>query len=281
MAELNEVVAEVAEEVADQAEHVAEVSRSLSGRDLAIGFAVGFMITAPLAYWWTNRRLRIKYVAIAEQEIDEMREHFRKRLAVREEKPELETVVEREGYAQPNTPKVKESEDEVVEEEEVKGFEVQIPEEYDPKDIVVEEEAPQAEVRNIFEDEWDYEEEIKLRRPERPYVIHVDERHERDYTESSLIYYEGDDVLADRQDHVIDDVEKVVGTDNLDKFGHGSGDPNIVYVRNDLLAVEMEIVKNDDAYAKVVHGFVQHQYDPDHKYDRRQKQRFDDDPGTE
>ena len=276
MAELNEVVAEAAEEVADQAENVVEVSRALDSKALSIGLLIGFGVGIPLGFGWANRRLRLKYEQIAEDEIDEMRTHFRARMVAREDKPDLGEAVkiaEREGYSAPNTPKVEERENggKVGEQEEEIEVEVVVVEE------VEEEETSETEV-NVFESQWDYEEEVRLRRPDRPYIIHADEQHERNYTESTFTYYEGDDVLADERDNVIEDAEKVVGVANLDKFGHGSGDPNILYIRHDTLAIEVEVVKNDGSYAEVVHGFpaVEHSDGPD----RRPRKRFDDEPDT-
>lgn len=279
-----EVVADVAEEVAEAAEHVAEVSRGMDPRDfrlLLTGFSVGSIGGFVLGGWLAVRRLDTKYRELAESEIDEMREHFRRRLIAREDKPDLATeaskIAEREGYSTPQTP-IQEERDEVS------------PPEGDEEEVVVEEvevevetETPETEV-NLFEETskeasegWDYEEEHRLRRPDRPYVIHVDERHEKDgYTEISLTYYAADDVLCDEHDTPVDDKEKIVGEGNLEKFGHGSHDKEIVYVRNDVMQIDVEIVKNDGSYAEVVHGFA-HSDEPHH---HRGRPRFDDEPGS-
>jgi len=94
----------------------------------------------------------------------------------------------------------------------------------------------------------------------------------------TLTYFEGDDVLCKDDDTVIRDQDATVGLGNLSKFGHGSGDPNIVYVRNEELKVDLEIVHSDGKYAVDVAGFkedeLQHssmrrrsprrsEYDPD------------------
>lgn len=286
MAELTEatdVVAEVADSVADEATHVAEVSRALDPRELRlflVGLGVGLVGGAVAGGLVANRRLRLKYEQVAEDEIDEMREHFRARLLAKEEKPNLtamtkkaETIAQDEGYSAPNTPKLEEVKDAVVEEEVVEEVVVE----------EVEEDAPEEEVvRNVFEadtgkdpdDDWDYAAETAARNPKKPYIIHVDEQHESDYPESSLVYYEGDDVLCSEDDSVIEDKEAVVGVENLNRFGHGSGDKNVLYIRNDVLGIEVEVVKNDGNYAEVVHGFVQHSDVPS----RRRHRKFDDDP---
>lgn len=97
---------------------------------------------------------------------------------------------------------------------------------------------------NIFasaEDGWDMDEEVRHRTTERPYVVHRDEFFEEgndDYNQRQLTYYNGDDTLVDEDNHPIENHIQVVGEM---KFGHGSGDPNVVYIRNERLQAEYEI----------------------------------------
>lgn len=235
-----EVVAEVAEDVAEQAATLAGVT----GRDMGLvffGSCVGLTGGLVIGYLWARKRLETKYSQLAEEEIDGMREHFQSKLMVAEGKPALATVVNNLGYVPPPEER---PDPEIEERLAQEGLNPGVP--------------VQPELRNVFEnqveDNWDMAAEIAARAPEQPYVIHVDERHETEYDESTLTYYAADDVLCDEQDKVIDNRELVVGDGNLDKFGHGSNDPNIVYVRNDQLCVEVEVVKSDNSYAEEVHG---------------------------
>lgn len=124
------------------------------------------------------------------------------------------------------------------------------------------EDTPQQ--RNVFvdgrplvDDDWDLAEEETRRNPEHPYVISFEEFNENsfEHEQSSLTYYKGDDVLADEQDRMVYDVEAIVGSDNLVRFGHGSKDPNIVYVRNERTEADYEIALSDGKYAEEVTGF--------------------------
>lgn len=276
MAELTE---EQVETVAEAVPEIVESLLALKAQFTLIGMSFGGLI----GFLATRKYLEKKYQDAAEEEIDQMREHFRARTIVREEKPDLSELREKledAGYSKPNIAIVKEPEN--VEgsspEGEVSG---KSNEGEASNDEVAEEVSEEQEVTNIFDtaknadDDWDYEEEVRLRRPDRAYIIHVDERHERDYTESSLVYYAGDDVLCDEQDTQIEDPDMVVGVDNLDKFGHGSHDKDILYIRNDNLAVEIEVVKNDGNFAEIVHGFVQHS--DKSRTRRRRKHTYDDD----
>jgi hypothetical protein len=199
------------------------------------------LIGGAAGVFFTERRLRTKYERLAEEEIDQMREHFRARLVARDTKPDLSELgrkVEDLGYAVPET-------------QEPRPTRTPVPGVQDP---------PQPETRNIFseqdehEDTWDMEVEKASRSAKAPYVIHTDERHEAGYSETTLTYYVGDDVLCDEKDKIIEDQDMVVGLENLDKFGHGSDDPSIVYVRNDDLAIEVEVIKSERTYAEDVHG---------------------------
>jgi hypothetical protein len=234
MAELTEVVAEAAEDVASVAGDVAEASRAITGREMRLsifGGVLGLIAGALVGGWYVEKRLRSKYETLAEEEIDAMREHFRARLVAKESKPDLEGLgkrVEDLGYVAPT------------------------------------EEAPieEEEIRNVFEPiAWDMEKEKANRTPRIPYVIHVDERHKSGYTETTMTYFVGDDVLCDERDNVVPEPDDIVGVQNLDRFGHGSGDPNVVYIRNDTLGVDVEVVRSERTYAEDVHG-MKHSDEP-------------------
>lgn len=111
---------------------------------------------------------------------------------------------------------------------------------------------------------FDYEEEMKNRNPSAPYVITIDEYMlgDKDYVQTSLTYFAGDDVLIDDKDEVINDADPVVGEENLKRFGHGSRDNNIVYIRNEILEGDFEVVLNKNKYTQEVLGFIEHEHRP-------------------
>ncbi|UVK59344.1 membrane protein [Gordonia phage Pherobrine] len=95
----------------------------------------------------------------------------------------------------------------------------------------------------------------------RPYIISVSEFMDNDteYNQNTLSYYEGDNVLTDEADQPISNVEGIVGMKNLELFGDGSGDPNIVFVRNDKMQVDFEIARSFGTYAEEVLGVAPQQ----------------------
>ncbi|QAU06290.1 hypothetical protein SEA_RICKMORE_56 [Gordonia phage Rickmore] len=94
-----------------------------------------------------------------------------------------------------------------------------------------------------------------------PYIISVSEFMENDpqYSQNTISYYQGDSVLADDSDQPIPDINSIVGERNLQRFGEGSGDPNIVFVRNDRLEVDFEITQSLGTYAEEVLGVTPQQ----------------------
>lgn len=117
-------------------------------------------------------------------------------------------------------------------------------------------ESPTPEVVNVFtneDSEWDEDLETESRTENAPFILHRDEywRNELDFDQVTLTYYVGDDVLVDSSDELIYNYPKVVG--EL-KFGHGSGDRNVLYVRNHELNAEYEILRDSGSYAVEVLG---------------------------
>lgn len=104
--------------------------------------------------------------------------------------------------------------------------------------------------------------------PDNPYLITVDQFMDdyENFDKISIVYYEGDDTLADERDQIIPDVERLVGQANLTKFGHASGDKNIVYIRNERIRADLEVAREEDGYAHMVLGmderFLQHEEKP-------------------
>ena len=103
--------------------------------------------------------------------------------------------------------------------------------------------------------DWDYAVEMRARElsPDTPYVIHVDEfnDNELEFTQSTLTYYEGDDILTDEHDVPVYNYKTLVGEIS---FGKGSGDPNVFYVRNPKIEAEYEILRDRGHYAVEVLG---------------------------
>jgi hypothetical protein len=102
-------------------------------------------------------------------------------------------------------------------------------------------------------DDWSYDEEELNRTDEKPYVLHRDEFYadERNYSQSTLTYYAGDNIMVDQENVPVYNFDEVVG---VLKFGHGSGDPNVFHVRNTHLEAEFEVLHDRGHYSVEVLG---------------------------
>jgi hypothetical protein len=90
-----------------------------------------------------------------------------------------------------------------------------------------------------------------------PYVISLEQfNEEMDYHDKlTLTYYQADDTLVDEDEEIISDVEKLIGSYALSNFGVDSEDPEVVYVRNEKLAVDYEVVRiPNGSYSETVLG---------------------------
>lgn len=93
-------------------------------------------------------------------------------------------------------------------------------------------------------------EEKDVPMPNKPYIISPEEFGESgNYTQISLTYY-SDGVLADDEDEIIEDIDDTVGEDFADHFGDYEDDS--VFVRNDRLRCDYEILKDNRSYHDVV-----------------------------
>lgn len=88
---------------------------------------------------------------------------------------------------------------------------------------------------------------VKVERVE-PYVITPDQYGEDDYEAISLTYY-ADNVLADFEDRVIQNIEEVVGSEAIGNIGAFADD--VVHVRDEEQKIDYEIVRDPRKYIDV------------------------------
>ena len=91
------------------------------------------------------------------------------------------------------------------------------------------------------------------RDPSKPYIITKHEyfENEPEHEQVAFTYWEGDDTLVDdRYEYQpVENHEYVAGEDNLLRFGYGSGDENIIYIRNESTQMDLVITKSTGKYA--------------------------------
>lgn len=95
--------------------------------------------------------------------------------------------------------------------------------------------------------------------PNRPYVITVDQfmtETQYDDNKFNFTYFEADDQMMDEREKLINNIDEIVGHDNLQRFGLGSRDRNALYVRNDQRKADFEILRDKRSYQEVVLGIT-------------------------
>lgn len=82
---------------------------------------------------------------------------------------------------------------------------------------------------------------------DRPYVISPEEFDDNGYNTMTLFYY-NNDILVDEGQNIIegDELENLIGSDALNHFGEYEDDS--VFVRNDAMRMDIEILKDEDDY---------------------------------
>ncbi len=187
------------------------------------GAAVGSVVT-----WQYTKK---KYEQIAQEEIDSVKETFSKLKEVKskdnesEENNNTRTIVERA--------KDKPSIVEYAALLRKKGY------------------TNYSDIDSLSEDSNVSEEEVDENMiNDKPYVISPDEFGEfDDYDVISLTYY-ADQVLADENDELVEDIEETVGFESLNTFGQYEDDS--VFVRNDRLKCDYEILLDQRKYSDVI-----------------------------
>lgn len=79
---------------------------------------------------------------------------------------------------------------------------------------------------------------------------------ESSYDKITLKYYTKDLTLTDDRDELIANPYSILGEpgENLE-FGADPRDPDVVYIRNDKIATDFEILRSDESYVEAVLGF--------------------------
>lgn len=85
-----------------------------------------------------------------------------------------------------------------------------------------------------------------------PYVISIDDFHNtKNYFDKiTLSYYDGDNTMIDDKEDLVEDVHALVG-DNF-VFGELSEDPDVVYIRNEKMTTDFEIARIKGSYSELI-----------------------------
>lgn len=184
-------------------------------------FLTGIAVGAAISWKYAET----KYKKIAEEEIESVKETFENRFKnVKRLEDVAKSVID-------------------ISEKEKQQKEVDI-KEY--TDIIKHAEYVQTEQADISKDV----KEGKIM-ADRPYIISPEEFGENPYYDTISLTYYSDKVLTDEDDIEIEDVDGLIGEDSLNHFGEYEDDS--VFVRNDELQTDYEILLDERAYYDINH----------------------------
>jgi len=188
------------------------MSKASSFAMFVVGVGIGSVTT-----WYCIKK---KYEQIAQEEIDSVKEVFSKRDTFSSNKEENTDIIKKANKAK-DKPEINEYASKLQKH----GY------------------TNYSDISNNKK-----EEESKV--VDKPYVISPDNFGEfDDYEKISLTYYE-DQILADDNDDLVDDVEDIIGFESLTHFGDYEDDS--VFVRNDRLKCDYEILMDHRNYSDVI-----------------------------
>lgn len=104
------------------------------------------------------------------------------------------------------------------------------------------------------DDDWNWEAELSMRSDKTIYVITRDEFDEDNlgYRQSTVNWYEGDRMLSDENGDAIYNWTSHIGSEL--PFGHGSGDENVLFIRNENLRWEYCVTRDPGRFDQEVEG---------------------------
>jgi hypothetical protein len=257
-----QVTEQVVEQVADHLEEVADATRRINPTAVKYflgGVGVGVVIGLFVGYRYNREKIKAEAFKESEIEIAAIRESYQQKMVALEneaEKKEMVGIVVEKGYSADDTQVV-------LDLEGLKGDPAR--ESYHQPTRPLRPPVPVDPPKKVFRhvdntkdkmEGWNFPREMSSRTANKPHIIHQDEfgENETEYDQVTYTYYAEDDVLLDEKDGVLTNREILVPPDFARRFGHGSDDFNILYIRNPVLELEIEICRSPGSYEVQVLG---------------------------
>lgn len=171
-----------------------------------------------------------KYKAESDNEIRQMREYYKKKMAEAEAKEDDIPAEEETKHS------VYSSFDSLVKDEEAKKAYVNY-NTVNPVESLTKEEFDEMRERAMMAQHPEEEHD-------EPYILTVEEFEDgrAGYESIGLSYYEGDDTLVDESEEMVD-VDQTIGEENLTWFKDSGTDA--MYIRNDRVSCDYEVIRLD------------------------------------
>lgn len=121
----------------------------------------------------------------------------------------------------------------------------------DPSDI------PEMITENVFDRKEPSPEDLgKEIQKVFPYLVSSEEWYltEQQYAKTTLTYYQGSKTLADDKQSILPNMKYLIGEDAVNHFGYDKDNPQTVFVRNDKLKADFEVILDVRTYNEAVFG---------------------------
>lgn len=212
---------------------------------IALGAVLGLAAGGAVGYFLTRKQLEAQYSLELDETVQEVKDYYNALFIARSEG--YDTVAEAAEALVPET-----SAEKLVKSAKKQQAEIIEEMEYDkeePKELT-------ETAANIFE-------ERDKRKPGQPYLIDLEEFMEeytdekgRVYDKMNLVWFEGDGVLSDESETMVDNADEIVGLDNMNRFGEGE-DSMILHIRNEKAGTDYEVAKDERSFSHVVFGITE------------------------
>jgi len=227
-----------------------------------VGVVGGGLLGSGITMLVLEKKIEAKYAAIADREIAEAKELYKRRFK-EGEYADLTVLGEKYADIPEAKPEVR-GNDMVLEAQRIAEEARYVP--YNnPGAQVVQPEEEKIEVigsirKSVWDDQpiietgdFDPEAERLKKEQSKPYVLEHDAFYENDFNREqyTLTYFEEDDVLVDDKERPIPNKDNVVGAGNL-RFGYGTDQKDVVLIHNPLLGVDYEVTRDKGSYAREI-----------------------------
>jgi hypothetical protein len=237
----------------------------------SVGVVGGGLVGAGITQLVLTKKIEAKYAAISNAEIAEAREMYKRRFKDGEF-ADLEALGEKyqEQAEEPvakafissarDNPMVQEAVRLAGEQQYVsyneRGIKPPQPEE-ERIEIVGSQQTRIWDNHEIVETgEYDADEEKAKQDAGKPYILEHDAFYDNadGHVQTTLTYFEEDDVLVDEHDRPIPNKDGVIGAGNL-RFGCGTDQGNVVLIHNPTIGVDYEITRDKGSYSREILGY--------------------------
>jgi hypothetical protein len=212
----------------------------------AVTFAIGAALGALVGYKIT----KTKYEQIAQEQIDSVKEVFAKRqesvTAVTMDCDGFRIVPRKEN----DTSDIQEKAKQAKEKPDINAYTSKLQKEGYIDYSAISAKKPTPKTEQVDDPGENNDVETGTDDEQKPYVISPDEFGENeDYDRIGLNYF-ADKVLAHDDDTLFEDVDEIIGLESLTHFGEYEDDS--VFVRNDRLKIDYEILLDSRNYSDVI-----------------------------